>query len=88
MKSYSQTCTKISYNEEYKWLKVQFYLHVVDGRTWKRNGEKQEQRGEKKEADLSAGTGKKRTNTVKIGSWKFRQVKQAKKGELLWQLDM
>lgn len=61
---------------------------MVHGRTWKRNGEEQEQSREKKEADLSTGTGKKRTKTVKIGSWKFRQVKQAKKGELLWHLDM
>lgn len=87
MKSYSQTCTKIPHTEEQKWLKVQFYFHVVHGRTWKRNGEEQEQSGGKKEADLSTGTGKKRTKTVKIGSWKFRQVKQAKKGELLWHLD-
>lgn len=44
--------------------------------------------GKKKEADLSTGTGKKRTKTEKIGSRKFRQVKQVKEEELLWHLGM
>lgn len=54
---------------------------MVDGRTWKRNGEEQEQSGEKTEVDLN--TDEKSTKTEKIVSWKFRQVKQAKEGELL-----
>lgn len=61
---------------------------MVDGRTWKRNGEGQQQSRGEKEADLSTATNKKRTKTEKIGSWKFRQVKQAKEEELFWHLCM
>lgn len=52
---------------------------MVDGRTQKRNGEEHKQSGGKKEADLSTGTERKRTKTERIGSWKFRQVKQVKR---------
>lgn len=55
MKSYSQICTEIPHTEEQKWVKAQFYLPVVDGRTWEKNGEEQQQSGGEKEADLSTG---------------------------------